>query len=97
LRSTLFPYTTLFRSEGWVRRVKQREVPMKRRSLARAYSYAWITAGLFVFSIVGHWVFGWFAFVGEQVEHGQAADVGTYLLEMGRDRKSTRLNSSHVK
>lgn len=58
---------------------------MKRRSLARAYSYAWITAGLFVFSIVGHWVFGWFAFVGEQVEHGQAADVGTYLLEMGRD------------
>src|SRR5690606_23297451 len=73
------------RNEGWVRRVKRREVPMKRRSLARAYSYAWITAGLFVFSIVGHWVFGWFAFVGEQVEHGQAADVGAYLLEMGRD------------
>src|SRR5690606_15063163 len=35
---------------------------MKSKSIWRAYSYAWITLGLFVFSIVGHWIFGWYAF-----------------------------------
>jgi hypothetical protein len=58
---------------------------MKQRSLWKAYSYGWITLGLFLFSLVGHWLFGWYAFVEEQSAHGQAVEVGPYLTEMMRD------------
>ena len=34
------------------------------------YSYLWITLILFLGSLVGHWVFGWFAYVSEQTQHG---------------------------
>ena len=43
-------------------------------SLWRAYSYAWITLAFFAFSLFGHWLFGWFAFVQEQAEHGQPVE-----------------------
>ncbi len=58
---------------------------MRKISLWHAYSYAWITLGLFVFSLIGHWIFGWFAYADEQVSHGQAATVAPYLVEMLRD------------
>ncbi|MDR6815412.1 hypothetical protein J2X76_000566 [Neorhizobium sp. 2083] len=54
-------------------------------SLWRAYSYAWITLAFFAFSLVGHWLFGWFAFVQEQAEHGQPVEFSPYLMEMLRD------------
>ena len=49
------------------------------------YSYAWVTLGFFVISIVGHWLFGWFAYVDEQNAHGQPIEVPSYLVEMTRD------------
>lgn len=58
---------------------------MQQHSLWRAYSYAWITLAFFVFSLVGHWLFGWFAFVQEQAEHGQPVEFSPYLTEMLRD------------
>lgn len=58
---------------------------MRKTSLWHAYSYAWITLGLFVFSLIGHWIFGWLAYANEQASHGQAATVGPYLVEMLRD------------
>ena len=58
---------------------------MGRYSLWRAYSYAWVTLGLFAVSIVGHWIFGWYAFVEEQHEHAQAVQFGSYFIEMMRD------------
>lgn len=58
---------------------------MKSKSIWRAYSYAWITLGLFVFSIVGHWIFGWYVFVSEQQEHGQVVHFAPYFIEMMRD------------
>lgn len=58
---------------------------MKSKSIWRAYSYAWITLGLFAFSIVGHWIFGWYAFVSEQQEHGQVVHFAPYFIEMMRD------------
>lgn len=58
---------------------------MLRHSYLRAYGYAWVTHGLFVFSIVGHWVFGWYAFVQEQAEHGLPPEIGQYSIEMLRD------------
>ncbi|RWK41950.1 DUF6766 family protein [Mesorhizobium sp.] len=54
-------------------------------SLWRAYSYAWITLGFFIISIVGHWVFGWFAYLDEQQALGQPPEFGGYLIEMSRD------------
>lgn len=55
------------------------------RSTFKRYGYGWVTFGFFVLSIIGHWVFGWFAYVDEQQALGQSIDVPSYLVEMGRD------------
>jgi hypothetical protein len=49
------------------------------------YAYAWITVAFFLLSLAGHWVFGWFAYVREQQEHGQPIEIAGYAIEMGRD------------
>jgi hypothetical protein len=54
-------------------------------SSAKKYAYAWITIAFFLISIVGHWVFGWYAFANDASEHGQAPELSGYLVEMGRD------------
>lgn len=51
----------------------------------RKYAYAWITIAFFLISIIGHWIFGWYAFVDDATEHNQVPEVGSYLVEMGRD------------
>jgi hypothetical protein len=51
----------------------------------KSYAYAWITLGFFLVSFALHWGFGWAAFVDEQHAHGEAAQLGPYLTEMGRD------------
>ena len=51
----------------------------------KKYAYAWITIAFFVISIIGHWVFGWYAFVDEAAEHAQQPQFSAYLVEMGRD------------
>jgi hypothetical protein len=35
------------------------------------FGYAWITLAFFLFSLVGHWLFGWFSFVSKQHQHNQ--------------------------
>jgi Domain of unknown function (DUF6766) len=49
------------------------------------YGYLWATLALFVFSLAGHWIFGWYAFVNEQAEHGQAPQVGQFVVQAVRD------------
>jgi hypothetical protein len=49
------------------------------------YGFAWVTAGFFIVSFVGHWLFGWFAYVNEQQAHKQPIVVSEYLVQMGRD------------
>ena len=51
----------------------------------RKYAYGWITVAFFLVSIIGHWVFGWYAFVDEAQSHGQSPELDAYLVEMGRD------------
>lgn len=51
----------------------------------KRYSFAWVTAALFLLTLAGHWVFGWFAFVSEQKEHGQSIEVSQYAIQMARD------------
>ena len=49
------------------------------------YGYFWVTLAFFVVSLAGHWIFGWHAFVAEQVERGQSPQIGVYVVEMMRD------------
>jgi hypothetical protein len=58
---------------------------MRKASVWRGYGYAWVTLGLFILTIVGHWLFGWFAFVNEQTSHGEPVAFGPYVIEMMRD------------
>jgi hypothetical protein len=58
---------------------------MKHKSIWNKYSFAWITLAFFLISLALHWVFGWYAFVNEQHEHGQPVEMQQYLIEMGRD------------
>jgi hypothetical protein len=61
------------------------ETDLPMQSPLKRYSYAWITLGLFAFSLLGHWLFGWYAYVQEQQALGQPVDVGGYTIEMLRD------------
>jgi len=49
------------------------------------YSFAWVTLILFLGSLIGHWIFGWHAFVNEQAAHGQPINTGEYWIEILRD------------
>jgi hypothetical protein len=55
------------------------------RSIWSRYGFAWVTAGFFLVSLVGHWLFGWFAYVQEQQSHQQPVEVYGYLILMMRD------------
>ena len=49
------------------------------------YAYAWVTLGFLLISLVGHWTFGWLAYVGEQLAHKQPVQVTEYIVQMSRD------------
>lgn len=51
----------------------------------KKYGYVWVTSGFFLFSLIGHWLFGWYAYVDEQQAHGQAISISGYSVEMLRD------------
>jgi hypothetical protein len=49
------------------------------------YGFIWFTGGFFVISLLGHWVFGWFAYVNEQASTRQAFSLAAYTILMMRD------------
>jgi hypothetical protein len=53
-------------------------------SIWRRYGFAWITGALFLFTLLGHWVFGWFEYVSEQHAHAQPIEFGQYAVKMAR-------------
>src|SRR5437870_10761312 len=75
-RSTLFPYTTLFRSGGNGTRMADKELPVRMSVTLADGSSANVV-------------------VGTAVRDGDGFRVQLNELRIG-DRKSTRLNSSHV-
>src|SRR2546421_4361508 len=79
-RSTLFPYTTLFRSkpDGRVRGATVRDVLSGTTSTVRA---------LVVVNATGPWL--------DRVRRLDDPRAGPHAVEPRADRKSTRLNSSH--
>lgn len=58
---------------------------MVNKSIYKRFGYLWVTLILFLISIVGHWVAGWFAFVSEQSAHNQTIVFNEYMVEMIRD------------
>src|SRR5690606_40618205 len=82
--STLFPYTTLFRSVGWIvfigLPIMIGEIAVGRRTRSNPYG-AYKLLGGKSWALVG--LFGILC--------------GIMILSFYKDRKSTRLNSSHVK
>jgi hypothetical protein len=49
------------------------------------YSYAWITLGFFLVSLLLHWYFGWRAFQDDAAQHGQAPELSAFAIEAARD------------
>ena len=47
--------------------------------------YLWVTLIFFLFSLSLHWIFGWHAFVNEQLAHNQPIMFSDYFVEMMRD------------
>ena len=58
---------------------------MKRLSIWRRYGFAWVTGALFVITLSGHWIFGWFAYANEQSALQQPVEIGSYTVQMMRD------------
>jgi hypothetical protein len=56
-----------------------------RRPILKNYSFLWITLALFLGSLIGHWTFGWFAYVADQEAHQQSVRVGEFVIQAMRD------------
>lgn len=54
-------------------------------STFKKFGFAWVTLGFLAISLVGHWVFGWFAYLDEQAALAASPTVGGYAIEMLRD------------
>jgi hypothetical protein len=54
---------------------------MSRRAMRSKYGYIWVTLALFVFSLVGHWLFAWFDYVDQQHAHGEPVEAGGYFVD----------------
>lgn len=51
----------------------------------KRYAYGWVTLGFFLISLIGHWLFAWFAYVDEQRMHQEPVQLGEYVVETTRD------------
>jgi len=56
-----------------------------KHSLFTRYGFAWVTLALFLITLTGHWIFGWYAYVQEQQDHSRAIEVAGYTIKMMRD------------
>ena len=72
------------RSRNSLNRVRPNIKAMK-QGLFKNYGFIWVTGGFFLISLVGHWLFGWFAYVDEQQLLGLTPELRGYQIEMLRD------------
>ena len=54
-------------------------------SKVKKYSFAWVTLGFLVVSLIGHWLFGWLAYADEQQLYEAPVRIGGFVIEMLRD------------
>lgn len=55
------------------------------RSIWARYGFAWVTAGFFLFSLLGHWLFGWLDYVNEQNAHLQPTAFSGFAVQILRE------------
>jgi len=68
------------------RTIEKAERKYKHRDLRFGrYGFVWFTGAFFLISLLGHWLFGWFAYVDEQRLHGAEITTAGYAIEMLRD------------
>ncbi|WP_028350850.1 DUF6766 family protein [Bradyrhizobium murdochi] len=58
---------------------------MARRSIWTRYGFAWVTGALFLITLTGHWIFGWYAYANEQLALKQPVEISDYTMQMMRD------------
>jgi hypothetical protein len=58
------------------------EVFVKKRK--SKFGYLWVTLALFVVSLTGHWVAGWFEYKQKQLDHQRPVETKGYVIEMTR-------------
>src|SRR5918995_4790513 len=63
---------------------------MRSHSIWKRYGFAWVTGALFLITLSGHWIFGWFAYTSEQRAHQQPVQVSQYTIQMLRDTLENR-------
>lgn len=56
-----------------------------RKPILKNYSFLWVTFALFLGALIGHWTFGWFAYLAEQEAHRQSVHVGEFVIQAMRD------------
>jgi hypothetical protein len=49
------------------------------------YGFFYFTGAFFAVSLVGHWLFGWFAYVDEQIANQQSVSIAAYTILLMRD------------
>lgn len=72
-------------ASGIFARHKARQRGKGKRGAWTCYGYAWVTLGFFLISIMGHWLFAWYAYLDEQQAHGLPVEISGYLVETARD------------
>jgi hypothetical protein len=55
-----------------------------RKNVGQRYAYGWVTLAFFLLTVLGHWTFGWLAFVQEQQAHQQPVEVRPFAIQMVR-------------
>jgi uncharacterized protein DUF6766 len=58
---------------------------MARKSIWTRYGFAWVTGALFLITLTGHWIFGWYAYANEQLALKQPVEISDYTMQMMRD------------
>jgi hypothetical protein len=53
-------------------------------NLREKYGYVWVTLSFFLISLIGHWVFAWFAYVDE-LEPSEQPSIEEYTVMTMRD------------
>jgi hypothetical protein len=54
-------------------------------SIWKKYGYTWVTLGLFLLSLAGHWLFAWPAYVNESRAHREPPQFSEYFVMTMRD------------
>jgi hypothetical protein len=66
------------------RGISQESIP-SHRSIFWRYGFAWVTGAVFLVTLSGHRIFGWFAYAAEQRAHNQPVSVSERDLTIGSE------------